>query len=564
MWKSFGIAKKIWLTLGILIFGYFLSMVFGFLNGAHTESRLNGVSEYLFPASKQSQIALTAFNEQIKLYQDAVGLGDAELVNLAQKKSDQAISALKAIADLEGLKEGMKDRVQGVLRQLNDYTKSAQRAYRKMSTVSEEPVAPVEESPVSEESSPDKEGRSAEKPATVEEGPGTGESAVTLILKTKELRDQLTSLAKAFSDDLIGELSAIGDATRHQRYMNMVLFFIVAIFSIGLTWIIVSRSITKPINRIILGIRTGANRVAATSSQVAAASQSLSEGSSEQAASVEETSSSLEEMSSMSKNNAENAGKANELMKEAFRIIEQANSSMNLLTKSMEDIFTASEDTSKIIKSIDEIAFQTNLLALNAAVEAARAGEAGAGFAVVADEVRNLAMRAADAAKGTATLIEGTIDKVEGGAGLTDKTNDEFQSVSQSSQKVVEIVSEIAASSNEQALGVKQVSKAVSEMDRIVQQNAANAEQSASASEEMSSLAEHMKGVVRELVALVGGNKNETTEKPVHIGSQAPELKRPFSDSFYSKREDKPVTVQENEVGPEDVEMLDDDDLKDF
>ncbi len=551
MWKSFGIAKKIWLTLGILILGYLFSMVFGFVNGMHTESRLSSASKYIFPASKHSQAALITFNEQIKLYQDAVGMGDAELVKIAQTKADKAKNALQAIAGLEGLEDNMKDKVKRISRKLNAFTKSAQSAYMKMSTVSEE-IDTVEES------------NSPEEFSTAKENNRTEESAESLARKTNDLREQLTSLAQTFSDNLIRELSAIGDATRHQRYMNMVLFFIVVMFSMGLTWIIVSRSITKPINRIIQGIRKGASRVAATSSQVAAASQSLAEGSSEQAASVEETSSSLEEMSSMSMNNADNAGQANELMKEAFSIIKQANSSMSQLTESMEDIFKASEDTSKIIKTIDEIAFQTNLLALNAAVEAARAGEAGAGFAVVADEVRNLAMRAADAAKGTASLIEGTISKVESGSGLTVRTNDEFETVSQSSQKVVEIVSEIAASSNEQALGVKQVSKAVSEMDRIVQQNAANAEESASASEEMSSLADHLKDVVREMVTLVGGSKNGTTEHQANIGRPAPSLKRPSFGNSSNTIENKSLTVQQKEAGHKDIVALDDDDLMDF
>ncbi|MDO9111504.1 MAG: methyl-accepting chemotaxis protein, partial [Desulfatirhabdiaceae bacterium] len=149
--------------------------------------------------------------------------------------------------------------------------------------------------------------------------------------------------------------------------------------------------------------------------------------------------------------------------------------------------------------------FQTNLLALNAAVEAARAGEAGAGFAVVADEVRNLAMRAADAAKNTASLIEGTVKKVSDGSMLVRTTSDAFSEVAQNAAKVGELVGEIAAASNEQAQGIEQVNIAVTEMDKVTQQNAANAEESASASEELNAQAEELKSFVNELFAFVSG-----------------------------------------------------------
>jgi methyl-accepting chemotaxis protein len=268
------------------------------------------------------------------------------------------------------------------------------------------------------------------------------------------------------------------------------------------------RSITKPLNRVIEGLNEGSDQVASASGQVSSSSQQLAEGSSEQAASIEETSSSLEEMSSMTKQNADNANQADNLMKEVNQVVGRANNSMIELTQSMEDISKASEETSKIIKIIDEIAFQTNLLALNAAVEAARAGETGAGFAVVADEVRNLAMRAADAAKNTAELIEGTVKKVKDGGDLVATTNETFTEVATSSTKVGDLVAEIATASNEQAQGIEQVNKAVTEMDKVVQQNAANAEESASASEEMSAQAEQMKGFVGDLVSLVGGSAN--------------------------------------------------------
>ncbi len=196
-------------------------------------------------------------------------------------------------------------------------------------------------------------------------------------------------------------------------------------------------------------------------------------------------------------------------MKNANKVVIQANDTMKELTGSMNEIAKASEETQKIVKTIDEIAFQTNLLALNAAVEAARAGEAGAGFAVVADEVRSLALRAADAAKNTAQLIDGTVKTVQGGTKLVTKTNEAFTEVAGGTIKVGELVSEIAAASNEQAQGIEQVNKAVVEMDKVVQQNAANAEESASASEVMNAQAMKMKSSVLRLVSLIRGTVEE-------------------------------------------------------
>ncbi len=274
------------------------------------------------------------------------------------------------------------------------------------------------------------------------------------------------------------------------------------------------RSLVRTLNRAIRGLTASHEQVSSAAGEVSAASQSLAEGSSQQAASVEETSSSLEEMSSMTKQNASNAGQADSLMKQANQVVNKANTSMSQLSTSMQEISKASEDTSKIIKTIDEIAFQTNLLALNAAVEAARAGEAGAGFAVVADEVRNLAMRAAEAAKNTAALIEGTVKKVIEGTALVKTTNDAFKEVAGSTVKVGELVGEIAAASSEQALGIEQVNIAVTEMDKVTQQNAATAEESASASEELNAQAEEMKGYVTDLAAMVGGKAAVSTGNP--------------------------------------------------
>jgi methyl-accepting chemotaxis protein len=208
----------------------------------------------------------------------------------------------------------------------------------------------------------------------------------------------------------------------------------------------------------------------------------------------------------MTKQNAGTAHEVNNLMKEATSVVEKSNHSMDLLTASMDEIFRASHDIQKIIKTIDEIAFQTNLLALNAAVEAARAGETGAGFAVVADEVRNLAMRAAEAAKNTAGLIDGTVRKVKEGADLVHETNQDFRKVSETVIKSGGLLEEIAAASREQAHGIDQLNKAVAEIDGVTQQTSANAEESAAASGQMSGHAKQMQEFVAGLITLVGGN----------------------------------------------------------
>ena len=366
----------------------------------------------------------------------------------------------------------------------------------------------------------------------------------------------LGNLRKEAKNNIMTDAVMLKAAQNTKR--NTTIVGVVAVAIGILLAFFIAGGITKVLQRIAAQMDEGADQVASASGQVSASSQQLAEGSSEQAASIEETSSSLEEMSSMTKQNADNAKEADNLMSEANQVVAKANDSMTDLTTSMEEISKASEETSKIIKTIDEIAFQTNLLALNAAVEAARAGEAGAGFAVVADEVRNLAMRAADAAKNTAGLIEGTVKKVNDGGELVGTTNEAFVQVAQSASKVGELVGEIAAASNEQAEGIEQVNKAVVEMDKVVQQNAANAEESASASEEMNAQAEQMKGVVNDLVAMVGGAQKDAGIKKSRKKVKHQKVKKPVAMT-------KAVTThQAREVRPEQMIPMDDDDFKDF
>ncbi len=297
---------------------------------------------------------------------------------------------------------------------------------------------------------------------------------------------------------------------------------VIALASGAVLAFFLGRGISTTLKQVSMTLNEGADQVAAAAGEVSSSSQTLAEGASQQAAAVEETSASLEEVGAMIKQDADNARQADDLMKEANTVIQDADESMKKLTTSMHEISAASSQTQKIVKTIDEIAFQTNLLALNAAVEAARAGEAGAGFAVVADEVRNLAMRAAEAAKNTSNLIEGTVQKITTGNALVSETSESFYVASQSTTRIGTIISEIAGAASQQANAINQVTKAIHEIDTVTQANAAAAEESASASEELNAQAEMMKGSVGHLLEMVGG-----AEAAAKVQPENKRLKRP-------------------------------------
>lgn len=271
---------------------------------------------------------------------------------------------------------------------------------------------------------------------------------------------------------------------------------------------------SRALDRVIVGLGNAATQVSSASAQVAQSSQSMASGATEQASSLEETSASLEEMSSMTRQNAESTGQADHLMADARAVVGRGMEAMQRMSAAIAAIKTSSDETAKIIKTIDEIAFQTNLLALNAAVEAARAGDAGKGFAVVAEEVRHLAQRSAEAAKNTTALIEGAQKNAENGVAVSQEVAAVLDQIAQSSQKVAQIIAEIATASKEQAQGIEQINGAVSQVDRVTQSNAASSEEAASASEELSAQARELEEMVASLIALVGGAAGTNVQRP--------------------------------------------------
>lgn len=255
-------------------------------------------------------------------------------------------------------------------------------------------------------------------------------------------------------------------------------------------------SIISTMNSMIIEINAAAEQVSSGTRQVSDGSQTVSQGATEQASSIEELTASISEIAAQTKHNALNANKADQLANSARDDAAKGNEQMKLMQNAMRDISESSSNISKIIKVIDDIAFQTNILALNAAVEAARAGANGKGFAVVADEVRNLAAKSANAAKETEALIQETIKKVEVGSKLADSTAASLENIVDGSTKTVQLVSEIAQSSNDQATAISQVNRGIEQMSLVVQNNSATSEETAAAAEELSSQAEMLKLMV--------------------------------------------------------------------
>lgn len=338
------------------------------------------------------------------------------------------------------------------------------------------------------------------------------------------------------------------------------------------------QKIVNNLNDIMGNLKSSMDQVEAGSQQVSDSSQSLSQGATEQAASLQEITSSMTEIGDQTKTNAQNATQANQLVSNVRETGRSGEMQMAEMVTAMEAISESSREISKIMKTIDDIAFQTNLLALNAAVEAARAGKHGKGFAVVAQEVRALASRSAKAAQETADLIEGSVKRIEDGSRIAEKTAAALGEINDGVTKAADLVGEIAAASNEQAQGISQVNQGLEQIDSVTQQNTANAEQTSSAAEELYSQAVQIKKMLTQfkllsheqhLSAKSFKHKNsETQQKPSeeHHVKRVPSLPAPSAEapveidgwgSDYSSEK----TPFQKPLKPEDIISLDDDEF---
>ena len=290
-----------------------------------------------------------------------------------------------------------------------------------------------------------------------------------------------------------------------------------------LLWLglLVTKMITEPVIVAVNALNDSSEQVAAASGQLSDASHMLAEGSAEQASSIQETSATVEESASMVRQTNENTLQADSLAKATRSSAEKCANEMDEMISSMHELKKSSDEISKIIKVIDDIAFQTNILALNAAVEAARAGDAGLGFAVVAEEVRNLAQKSADAAKNTAKIIETNISLSSQSVLISEKVNSGLNDINEDARKMNELLSEITVASQEQTQGISQINQAISQMEQVTQSNASTAEESAAAADALSKQAVGLKGLVDSLHTLVYGMNGQNHNTYQHLTVKA-------------------------------------------
>jgi len=452
------------------------------------QQHLSRISQSIYPATLTVVQAQTEFENMLKDYKDAVLLQNKDSLASADGEGDRLSVDLKKVSDDVAYSSSLKAQAQKVIEEFQRFQAVAKQLYGTL----------VNSTDVVNDRTQDSLQDAAARSKQVE-------------TDLRELDDDIGK--KAFD----GELDAMVRSDTMQRNVTVMLLVMGISLAAG-TLLMMEKLVSNPLRAMADRLADGARQVAVSATQISTASQSLAEGASSQAASLEETSASSEEVNSMAQRSASDCRSTAELVSRSQTSFVAANRSLGELIQAMDEINASSGMVSKIIKTIDEIAFQTNILALNAAVEAARAGEAGHGFAVVADEVRNLAHRAAAAAKDSAHIVEESIAKTHTGKAKLDEVASSIRAVTSESEKVKGLVDQIDTASSEQTRGIEEIAKAISSMERLTQSSAASAQQSAAAASELQNQSELLNTIVVNLTTVIGGSRGQRSD--VFLGEE--------------------------------------------
>jgi methyl-accepting chemotaxis protein len=470
--QRLNIRTKIWLSVGVFIVGYVFSTLLSQIQSRSARASLRTTSEALFPAAQHSQEAEAAFQRMMKGFSDAVVMQDTSGLDRAAAYGRQAVTALKSVAAIQGLAGERALQARELGSSLDRLLADAQSTYGLV-------LSGVLTS-------------------------STKDQMRALALRNDQTNASLTRVKEQSATDLRQQLSALEQSSKRQSSLALVLFAATLLLASVIVHWTIRRSITGPVVRVIGGIQEAAGETSRATSQMAQFGMEVSNSAQEQAACIQETSASLEQISTTTRQNADRAGEADRLMREARQTVQRAEKAMDDLAASMNLISKSSSQVASVLRDIDDIAFHTNILSLNAAVEAARAGQAGAGFNVVADEVRSLAHRAADAARNSSAIIEKTLGDVSKGVHLVGHAHLAFQEVSAKIASGTRLVSQIAASSNEQAVGIAGIGQAITRIESLTQHNVIHAQQTADGAAAMASQVETTHMYLDELVAVVG------------------------------------------------------------
>ncbi len=299
--------------------------------------------------------------------------------------------------------------------------------------------------------------------------------------------------------------TAAEDAAVTALSRNVLLASAFAVLVAGaLLALIITRGVIAPVRRAAASIIAGARRTLEAAGESRSAGEQIARNTGEQASSLQQTAASLEQISAQAREFHQSASSADQTADRTASAARSGHEAMTRMTASIEAIRQSADETSRVIQTIDEIAFQTNLLALNAAVEAARAGEAGKGFAVVAEEVRSLAQRSAEAARSTADLLEGSRQQAQEGVGVVQDVAAVLAEIAEQAARSSELIGEVSSGSDEQTRHVAEITAAMSALDRVTHSTAASAQQSAATSAELTGMAEQLRQVADSLGELVG------------------------------------------------------------